>query len=337
MNKLAKPPRSVALIMRDVLLALLPGTAVFVYFFGVGIIFNIACAAVAALLFEAGILKLRRRTILPVLRDHSALVTAVLLALCLPPLAPWWLTTVAILFAVIIAKHLYGGLGHNLFNPAMVGYVVVLIAFPVEMTHWLNPVSTETPSAGRILQAQLTERTQTRLTEFDSVSSATPLDKTKTALTQQRTLKEIQASGVFSGLAGAAWQSINAAFLLGGLWLLYRRVIHWPIPVGVLLGLGLIALVFHLYDSDRYLSPWVHCFSGGTMLAAFFIATDPVTACATRKGRLIYATAIGLVIYVIRTWGGYPDGIAFAVLLLNSAVPMVDYFTQPRPYGHGDK
>lgn len=323
---------SVSRLMVEVLLALLPGLAVLLWLFGWGPLLNLAIAMAVALCCEAAMLWLRARPILPSLSDGSAAVTAALLALSLPPLAPWWLTAVGIAFALVFAKHLYGGLGYNPFNPAMIGYAVLLISFPREMTQWLPPGGDHlglVHTASFVFTGALPSGPG-----IDSLSAATPLDSLKTQLGLMRTITEITADNpIFGALGGAGWQWVNAAYLLGGLALLARRVISWQIPVAMLGGLAMTALCFYAYDPDTYASPLFHLFSGAAMLGAFFIATDPVTASTTARGRLVYGAGIGIIAYVIRTWGGYPDGVAFGVLLMNMAVPTIDYHTQPRVFG----
>jgi electron transport complex protein RnfD len=326
---------SVSEIMRRVLYALVPGVVAYVFFFGWGIVINITIASAAALASEAAVLSLRQRPLQPSLGDASAVVTAVLLALALPPLAPWWLTTLGAAFAIVFAKHLYGGLGYNPFNPAMVGYVVLLISFPREMTAWLPPTLLSTHPLGffETLSAIITGDLPPGLT-LDAVTMATPLDVMKTQLALDHTVSEVRASPLFGDFAGKGWEWMGNLFFLGGLWLIYQRVITWHIPVAMLGSLFAMALVFALGDPDGHPSAMFHLFSGATILGAFFIATDPVTASTTPRGRLIYGAGIGLLTYIIRTWGGYPDGVAFAVLLMNSAVPLIDHYTQPRVFGH---
>lgn len=317
----------VSRVMLHVILALVPGIFASLFIFGWGVVINLLIASVTALVCEASILRIRRRPVMLFLRDNSALVTAILLALALPPLAPWWLTVVATAFAIIIAKHLYGGIGYNPFNPAMVGYVVALISFPAQMTSWPAPFSKTQSGLMDSLQIQFNGA------PLDAITAATPLDTIKTQLGQNLTLPEIIQGNTFGVFAGTGWEWIGLAFLLGGCWLLYRGVIQWQIPVALLGSLSLLALLFHGLDPDIYATPLLHLFSGGAMLGAFFIATDPVTAAASDRGRLIYGAGIGILSYIIRTWGGYPDGIAFAVLLMNMAVPTIDYYTRPKVFG----
>jgi len=337
------PETRVNKIMRDVLLALIPGTAAAIYFFGWGVLVNMLIASVVAMGTEAIMLSLRHRPIKPYLSDYSVLVTAWLLALALPQLAPWWLTTLATGFAVVFGKHLYGGLGFNPFNPAMVGYVVAIISFPREMTQWVPPQTL----AGfdhlglmdtlKVIFAGVPPEGMS----WDSISMATPLDTMKTQLGLELSIKDIHDSKtygpMFGAISGIGWEWINGLFLLGGLWLAFKKVLDWRIPAGLLGMLFLLSNGFALYDYASFPAPTFELFSGGIMLGAFFIATDPVTAATTSKGRWIYGMGIGFFIFIIRTWGGYPDGIAFAVLLMNLSTPLLDYYTMPRAFGHSWK
>lgn len=326
-------------LMLQVLLALIPGTMAMFYFFGWGILFNLLIASITAVVAEAFVLKLRQRDIKASLFDLSAIVTACLLALALPPLAPWWLTVIATLFAILLGKHLYGGLGFNPFNPAMVGYVVVMISFPTEMTFWLLPSTINLAALNFTEAFNIVFFSQIPLgMTWDSISSATLLDGVKNHLSQDHLLSAIsstdQLGNLFGMLAGIGWEWINLLFLAGGLWLFKTRVIDWRIPFGLLSSLAILSLIFYLINDEKFLSPITHLFSGGIMLAAFFIATDPVSASTTPRGRIIYGAGIGLFIFVIRQWGGYPDGIAFAVLLMNMTAPLIDYYTVPKAFGN---
>ncbi len=331
-----EPQNDVSIIMRRVIYALIPGIVCCFILFGWGVFFNIIIASITALSCEALILALRGREIGRTLNDGSALLTAILLAIALPSLAPWWLTVTATAFAVIIAKHLYGGLGYNPFNPAMIGYVVALISFPKQMTQWLAPHTGLHLGFSDTAAIQFLGKVPATF-QLDSITMATPLDALKTQLSLSQTISEISATPVFGYFGGAGWEWIGLSFLIGGCWLLFVGAIRWHIPVAMLLGLFLTALFFHTIDSDAYSSPLFHLFTGGAMLGAFFIATDPVTASTTNKGRLIYGAGIGILTYIIRTWGGYPDGIAFAILLMNMGVPTIDYYTQPRVLGARDE
>ncbi len=323
--------QDVGSIMRQVIYALIPGTLVLLWYFGWGMMSNLALTIGFALLFEWGMLKLRNRPVKPFLSDYSAVLTAWLLAVAMPAFSPWWLIAIAMLFAIVIAKHLYGGLGYNPFNPAMIGYAAVLVSYPVQMTIWPVPVdfSFSQIGFGDMLQQVFAGGLQ----HWDGLTSATPLDAVKVNLGLNKTLSEIFASGGFGVLAGKAWEWVSLAWLAGGAWLLFRGIINWQIPVALLTGLAGMASIFWLIAPQTYSSPVFHLFSGAAMLGAFFIATDPVSASTTPLGKLLYAAGIGIFTWIIRTWGGYPDAIAFSVIIMNMAVPLIDYYTQPRVYG----
>lgn len=331
------PAHSVAGVMRQVLYALVPGTLAATWFFGWGVLINTLLAIVLALIFEAAVLAARQRPVKPFLSDYSAVLTAWLLALSIPPLSPWWLTAIAIFFAIVVAKQLFGGLGYNMFNPAMVGYAVVLISFPTEITQWPAPhMLTELHlSPLQSLQAIFTGTLPPALS-WDALTMATPLDTVKNQLGLNQTLSEIYANPLFGSFSGKGWEWVGNAFALGGIYLIVRRVIDWRIPVAVLLSLGTVSTLFYLIDPDSYTSAPFQIFSGGALLGAFFIATDPVTASTTPLGRWFYGVGIGLLIYIIRS-GGYPDGVAFAVLLMNMVAPLIDYYTKPRVFGQQHK
>ncbi|MDK2634638.1 electron transport complex subunit RsxD [Pantoea stewartii subsp. indologenes] len=335
--------RSTGNIMMLVILAALPGFAAQCYFFGVGTLLQVVLASLTALLTEAAILRLRNTPVAPQLADNSALLTAILLGISIPSLAPWWLVVVGTVFAIVIAKQLYGGLGQNPFNPAMVGYVVLLISFPVQMTSWMPPEALQVIKPGVLdsLSMIFTGHTlagdtlQQLQLGVDGVSQATPLDTFKTGLRAGHSAEQLLAQPIYSGvLAGLGWQWVNVGYLLGGVFLLWKNTIRWHIPAAMLLSLTVCATFGWLLAPASLNSPLIHLFSGATMLGAFFIATDPVTASTTDRGRLIYGALIGLLVWLIRSFGGYPDGVAFAVLLANICVPLIDYYTQPRVYGH---
>lgn len=327
-------PMSTAKVMAWVLAALLPGTVAMLYFFGIGVLINLLLASATALACEAMVLRLRRRPLMFYLSDGSALVTAALLALALPAYCPWWVVVIGSGFAIVIAKQLYGGLGYNLFNPAMVAYVVLLIAFPVQMTAWPTPAGLEGASVPGVAEAL--KEVFTHSEGIDGYTSATPLDLLRH--NEGLMLSQVyQDNALFTQgkLAGFGFDIINAAFLLGGLVLLARGIFSWHTPVAMLASLGLMAALF--YDGGSSTSggsALFHWFSGATMLGAFFIATDPVTSATSKTGRLIFGAGIGVLVFCIRHWGNYPDAVAFAVLLMNFAAPFIDYYTLPRTYGH---
>jgi len=327
---------SVSQIMLKVVYALIPGILLYVGIFGFGVIINLLIAIITALSCEALMLKLRKRAIMPFLTDGSALITAVLLALSIPSIAPWWVIFIGTAFSIIIAKHLYGGLGYNLFNPAMVGYAMLLISFPLQMTTWPLPVTINDNYLG-IIDSFLIAFSTPSATELaiDSISGATPLDYLKSQLSLEKTIPEITGlSALYGVLGGTGYEWINLLFLAGGIWLMKKHIISWHIPTAILGSLIAISSVFYFYDSDFFTSPLFHVFTGATIIGAFFIATDPVSAATTARGKIIFGIGIGLLIFVIRTWGGYPDAIAFAVLLMNMCAPTIDYYTKPKPYGH---
>ncbi len=336
---LHNPPFSTQGMMFRVILALLPAAAVYAWQFGWGVVINMLLATGVALLCEAAMLRLRGRPLRPAITDGSAILTALLLAFALPPLTPWWLTATGAAFAIVVAKHLYGGLGFNPFNPAMIGYVVLLVSFPRELTLWSLPMQLAEYSLD--LEATLKYVFGSALpagTTIDALTAATPLDSMKTQLGLGLATAEIMASrAVFGPVGGVGWIWINLLLLAGGLWMIYRRIISWHIPVATLGSLLAIATIFFVLDPRHTPSPLFHLFSGAAILGAFFIATDPVTAATTNRGRLWYGAGIGILIYVIRSWGGFPDGVAFAVLLMNMAAPTIDHYTKPRVYGHGGR
>ncbi|MDP2142965.1 MAG: electron transport complex subunit RsxD [Gallionella sp.] len=327
-------PDTVAQIMFRVMLALLPGIALYVWYFGPAILVSIALASITALATEAAMLKLRDRPVAPFLKDNSALLTGWLLALSIPPLAPWWLIVVGTAFCIVVAKHLYGGLGNNPFNPAMIGFAVLIVSFPVPMTHWLTPHG--------LGQIELSFLEQLRYifigslppgVTLDAITMATPLDTLKTHLHLDEPVKQIFDMPIYGRLAGQGSEMVSWGFLAGGLYLIAARIISWHIPVAYLGALFATAGLFHLADPAHYVTPLFHWFSGAAMLGAFFILTDPVTGPTTNKGKLIFAAGAGLLTYLIRAFGGFPDGTAFATLLMNICVPLIVLYTQPKVFG----
>ena len=304
-------------------MALIPALGMMFWLFGYTVLLQLLLASSTALFAEAVCLWLRKRPVKVHLLDLSALISAALLALAIPTIAPWWIIVSGTLFASIIGKQVYGGLGYNPFNPAMVGYVFLLISFPQQMTAW------QAPTIFLPLEGALNIIFSESAT-IDGLSSATVLDSIKTARISGILLTEMPTTN-FSLIAGTGWELISLAYLLGGLWLLYRKVISWHIPAAVLLGLLIPASINYFIDTNAASSPLLHLFSGASLCGAFFIATDPVSAATSNTGRLIYGALIGLLTYIIRYWGGYPDGIAFAVLLANLAAPSIDYYLRPKP------
>ena len=334
------PNANVSRMMLQVVLALVPAALAHMWYFGPGLLFNLVVATVFCLGGEALMMRARGRDPAIALSDYSALVTAALLAFALPSLTPWWVTATGALFAVVVAKHLYGGIGFNVFNPAMAGYVVILVAFPMEMNLWVAP------SMGDIdyIDLGVLQTLQYTLTGvlpdalgFDAISRATPLDAMQSGLRNAHTYAEIRTNPMMGDFGGRGWEWIGNFIAMGGFWLLVKKIIRWQIPTGVFIGLLLPAGVMYIVDPGTHASPGFHLFSGATILCAFFIATDPVSAATSPKGRFVYGLGIGLLIYVIRRWGAYADGVAFAVLLMNMATPAIDYVTRPHIVGHARK
>jgi electron transport complex protein RnfD len=320
--------------MLQVILALLPGAAASAWYFGWGVVINMVLASAFAVAAEAAVLRLRGRPVVPTLMDLSAVVTALLFAVAVPPTLPWWLTLLGMVFAIVLVKQLYGGIGYNPFNPAMAAYVFLLVSYPVNMTAWLPPAMLAHHPLGLLdsLWVIFTGHTHGGL-GMDAVTAATPLDTMRTQLQLNKMIDEIRRSPLWGDFGGRGWEWVANWYFLGGVFLVWRRVITWHIPVSMLGALIVIAAVFFAADPQTHPFPAFHVFSGGAMLGAFFIATDPVTACTTKRGQLIYGAAIGILVYIIRTWGGYPDAVAFAVLLMNMAAPTIDHYSQPRVFG----
>ena len=328
-------PASVRSVMLRVAVALVPGIAAYVHFFGAAILVQIALASATALAAEAIVLGLRRRSVWRFVSDGSALVTAWLIALTFPPIAPWWLVVAATLFAVVIVKHLYGGLGQNPFNPAMAAFALMIVAYPALMSQWPAP-------------GQLDFTTQLDLIfggarAADAITGATPLDALRTALKSAANpdspLYNLPASQLMDGpafgtLGGQGSEWVALGYLLGGLWLIQRRIITWHIPFAFCAALFAVAGLLWAVKPAGFASPLFHLASGGSMLGAFFILTDPVSGATTPRGKLLFAAGAACLTYIIRAFGAYPDGIAFATLLMNILVPLIDMKTQAPVFGH---
>ena len=308
--------------MKLVLLAVLPGVLAAFWLYGWGVLINLVLAAAAALAIEAAIVQWRKQPLRPTLSDGSALVSATLLALALPPYCPWWLPLSATAFAMIFGKHLYGGVGSNPFNPAMLGFALVLVAFPQTMTHWPSP-------HGMALLSGLQQVFGVGQAP-DAWVQATALDSLR--INKSLTMDELFAGNpAFGHYGGRGVEWVNLAFLAGGMFLLQRRVISWHAPVGMLASLFVISLLcWNGSGSDSHGSPLFHLLTGATMLGAFFIITEPVSGARSPGAKLLFGVGVGLLTYLIRTWGGYPDGIAFAVLMMNLCVPALERFVAAR-------
>ena len=308
-----KPILNTSNLMLQVIFGLTLGVALQFYFYGWGVIYQITLALLTGIAAEILFLKIRNKSI-DVVKDNSAALTAILLAISIPSIAPWWIVVLGTSFAIIFGKQLYGGLGSNPLNPAMLGYAFLLISFPLEMTRWTSSFL----SFGEGLNVIFSS------INIDALSSATRLEEAKFALMKGEVFNPIQ-------IDQTVW--INLGFLFGGVYLFYKKVITWQIPLSFLAGIIVMSALLMLVDSDHAMGPVFHLFHGATMLGAFFILTDPVSSSTTPRGRLIFGFLIGILVIIIRTYGSYPDGVAFAVLLLNIAVPLIDYYSKPKVFG----
>jgi len=321
--------------MLKVCLALVPGILCYVWFFGIAVLIQCLLSVCFAVIIEALLLRARKRSLPVFLLDGSTVVTALLFALMITPFAPWWISLAGISFGLVFAKHLYGGLGNNLFNPAATGYLFVLLCFPVIMNQWppadgMFAEATKPAAAARVI---FQDTGRTTAGGIDALSGATPLSAMQNRLASMAMISEIRTDPLFGRFGGKGWEWVNLGFLIGGVLLLATGITGWQIPASVLGSLFILSSLFTLYDAELYASPLFHMVTGGTTLGAFFVATDPVTAPTTPAGRILYGCLIGAIIWVIRTWGAYPDGIAFAVLIANGLVPLIDKYTRPRVLG----
>jgi electron transport complex protein RnfD len=307
---LSAPPSHPRHIMLTVVAALLPGTLALLGWYGTAMLANLIVAVLASVATEAALMRLRQYDPLRAIQDGSALLTGLLLGLALPPDTHWGIVVTAAVFAVGLGKHAYGGIGQNIFNPAVVGYALVLVSFPAALAAW--------PIVGN--------------TTTDALSGATTLSVFR--YREGMTVDEVwQTARGFGTIGGYPAEWINLAFLAGGLFLVWRRFAAWRAPAAFLGTLGLLGLVGYDNGSSQSLgSPFFHWFSGGTMLAAWFFLTDPVTHPASHRGQLWFGAIVGVVTWVIRSFGGYPDGIAFGILLANGAAAWLDRTTYPRQH-----
>lgn len=317
MSRLEAPDDRLQQAMKLVLLATLPGLLALFWLYGWGVLINLILAVITALIVEAVVTRLRRQPLQPTLSDGSAVVSATLLAAALPPYCPWWLTVTAIATGLLFGKHLYGGVGKNPFNPAMLGFALAMVMFPQPMTHW--------PAHGMDLLSAVQQVFNLGQAP-DAWVQATALDSLR--INKSLTMDELFASNpAFGRFGGRGVEWVNLAFLAGGLFLLQRRVFGWHAPVGMLASLFVVSLLcWNGSGSDSHGSPLFHLLSGATMLGAFFIITEPVSGAKSPLARLLFGVGVGLLTYLVRTWGGYPDGVAFAVLLMNLCVPALERF-----------
>jgi electron transport complex protein RnfD len=335
---------SIRATMLSVMFALLPATLCAVWLFGWLAVWQIVTCIGVCMLGEWLALRMMARP--SRLADGSAALTGLLLALTLPALVPWWMTVCGALFAIILGKQLYGGLGYNPFNPALSARVILLISFPLAMTSWLLPAATM-PATVNLYDVATTLKlffggVESLGLTLDGVTAATPLGYIKTDAMQGITVAaSLQAHdyhyfNAFIGNEGGSLGETSAlALLIGGIMMLARGTIRWHIPVSYIATVALLAAIFHTVDADRFAPPLFHVLAGGLLLCAFFMATDPVSSPMTVKGHIVFGIGCGVLTWVIRTWGGYPEGAMFAVLLMNCTVPLIDQYCRPRVYGHG--
>jgi len=320
-----------------VMLALLPATLFGVYIYGWPALNLLVVTIASCLIVEAACLSIAGKPVGIYLMDGSAILTGWLLAMTLPPWAPWWIGVVGAVIAIGLGKQVFGGIGQNLFNPAMVARVALLIAFPLEMTTFVAPKPLFTDSAPDFMQGLAI--TFGHGLQVDAVSSATTLGYVKTELGRNTPLDAALAQvfdffNGFSGfMAGSLGETSAVLVLLGGLFLLYRRIISWHIPVAMIGSIMLLAGLFHTLSPEHYAGPLMHLLSGATLLGAFFIATDLVTSPVTARGQIVFGAGCGILVYIIRTWANYPEGVAFAVMLMNALTPLIDHYVRPRVYG----
>ncbi len=307
-------------VMYDVLYALIPAFLVSIYVFGLSALIVTSVAVVSCILFEYVIQKYLLKTAITV-SDGSALITGILLAFNLPSSLPIWMVIVGSLIAIGVAKLSFGGLGYNIFNPALVGRVFLLVSFPVQMTSWPTPV-------------------ENNLSLVDAVTGETTLGIIKEGLMYGETMSTLSAKlpstidlllGITSGSVG---EMSALALLLGGVFLLARKVITWHIPITVLATMAVMTGIFWLIDPEQYANPLIHVLSGGAILGAFYMATDLVTSPMTKKGMIIFAIGIGAITVVIRLFGAYPEGISFAIIIMNAFVPLINTYFKPRRFGN---
>lgn len=339
-------PLSTRKIILLVLAALLPAYAVMWYFYGWAHIVQFVLLFVSGMVFEAICARLRRRSIKRALGEPSYIVTAALLALTLPPLMPWYLSVSAMGFAILLVKQAFGGLGMNIFNPAMAGFVFLLVSAPGSFfTTYITPApqayTIATPAAvssvifNKADPVPLTQAIKATAADTDILSGATYLESIKTARKAGNVSQSVSPD--FTQGSFAAYSCMAAAYLLGGLLLIVTRVILWQMPLAFLITVASGGALWHAIDPDASVSALQHLLLGGTMLGAFFIITDPVTNAGTSRGRVVFSIMCALLLLLIRVKGSYSDSVAFAVLLSNAAAPLIDVLTRRRPFGIGYK
>ncbi len=315
-------------LMGDVVIALLPAVLVSIYFFGLSAIHLVCVSVLSCVIFEYLIQKFLLKGKSTV-GDMSAIVTGVLLALNLPVCSPWWLILIGAFVAIGIAKMTFGGLGQNLFNPALVARVVLLVSFPVLMTG----TAFHAPETGYIFGTESFVRGS-----LDATSGATPLSFVKEQLAQGVSVQQVMelpglsyTQLLFASMGGSAGELSAVALLLGFIYLLFRRVIKPWISLSVLITVFVFAGILWLTDSAKFTDPVFNVLGGGVILGAFFMATDYVTSPMTTKGQIIFGVGIGVITVLIRAFGAYPEGVSFAILIMNATVPLLNRI-QPKRF-----
>lgn len=307
--------------MYGVVIAMVPAMLVSFYFFGFGAAKVILTSVLACLFFEWIIQKYLLKGPLTI-NDGSALVTGVLLAFNVPSSLPVWMTIVGAFIAIAVAKMSFGGLGQNPFNPALVGRVFLLMSFPVEMTTW--PVAK--PLFGG-----------TAVT--DAISGPTTLGFLKEGLKAGKSISELMpnlpgyANELLGNQGGSLGEVSAIALLLGAAWLFYKKIITWHIPVSYILSVVIFSGIFWLINPERYMDPLFHLITGGMILGIFYMATDMVTSPINYRGMLIFGAGCGILTMIIRLWGGYPEGVSFAILIMNAFTPLINRSFKPRRFG----
>lgn len=325
-------------IMRDVIIALIPALIASYLFFGIDALKVTVVAVVVCLLCEYVMQKIVLKKHPMSILDGSAAITAILLAFNLPSNCPLWMVAVGSIVAIAIAKMSFGGLGQNVFNPALVGRVFLIASFPVQMTTWPAPNKWFSFGAEKVSDG-VTSATTHMPQMADGITGATVLGVVKGMMKTGGTTADIVEKtpdymSMFMGQMGGCLGEVSAfALILGGMYLLYKRVISWHIPVVYIATVAAITGAFWIYDSEHYVDPLVHILSGGLMLGAIFMATDMVTSPMTKKGQVIFAIGCGVLTVLIRMFGGYPEGVSFSILLMNACVPLIDRVCKDRVYG----
>ncbi|WMY97563.1 MAG: RnfABCDGE type electron transport complex subunit D [Arsenophonus sp.] len=320
----------------------MPGIIVQSYYFSIGTIYQITFSIFISFFCEIIGIKLCNYSIKKHIKNYSWVITATLIALSIPPLSPWWMVACGTFFAIFIAKYIYGGLGENIFNPAMTGYAILLISFPIQIAQWINLKQLQNIDFNyvEILKTIFIKNDlfilfiKNKYSNLIELTQATPLDLIKTKIFTETMNNQTEFINHKQFIKNNPWIWINIAYCFGGLLLILFKIINWRIPTIILVIIITLSLISWNINPNKYMHPLIHMFSGSTMIGVFFIATDPVTSTTNKYGLYIYTSIIGFLIWIIRTYSNYPDSIAFAILLSNSLVPIINYYIFPKTYGH---